>query len=157
MTKSRNILSMHGKRNTSEYETWYAMRRRCNNKNNMDYRHYGGRGIKVCERWNGSHNFLAFFEDMGLKPSSKHTIDRIDNDGDYTPENCRWSTQEQQTKNQRIRKDSTTLIPGVNKRTDGWKVQIQNNKKRHYLGLVNDFFEACCMRKSAENKLWRII
>lgn len=79
-----------------EYNTWVNMRARCNNPNHPKFRRYGGRGIRVCERWD---SFANFFADMGEKPSARHSIDRIDVHGDYCPENCKWSTDREQSCN----------------------------------------------------------
>lgn len=92
--KCRNI--RHGKTGTPEHYVWRSMKQRCQNPNNHDYHLYGGRGIRVCERWQTFENFLA---DMGPKPFPKATVERRNGDGDYEPSNCEWATQAQQTLN----------------------------------------------------------
>ena len=80
------------------YRSWMAMKCRCLRPGHPAYDKYGGRGISICERW---MRFEWFLEDMGERPSSRHSIDRIDSGGHYTPENCRWSTPKQQSRNRR--------------------------------------------------------
>lgn len=76
------------------FDIWTGMRQRCYNPKTSGYKYYGGRGIKVCKRWLSS--FQTFVRDMGERPSPKHSIDRMDSDGDYRPSNCRWATPKQQ-------------------------------------------------------------
>jgi hypothetical protein len=93
--------SSHGMRRTRIYAGWRAMKDRCLNPNNHAYDRYGGRGITICERW---MKFENFHQDMGDKPAGL-TLDRIDNDGNYEPGNCKWSTPAEQARNRRKRKD----------------------------------------------------
>lgn len=88
----------HGLSKTPEYKTWKGMRYRCINPNEPNYKYYGGRGISVCKRWQTFENFIS---DMGKRPTPKHTIDRINNMGNYTPKNCKWSTHAEQMRNTR--------------------------------------------------------
>lgn len=92
----RKMKTKHGGKGTVEYRTWKKMRERCLNPNAKRYERYGGRGIKVCERWNDFANFLA---DMGPRPSDKHSIERRDVNGMYEPSNCCWATQDVQSAN----------------------------------------------------------
>ena len=92
-----------------EYKSWSGMKERCFNPNHKNYSDYGGRGIGVCDRW---LNFKNFFADMGSRPTAEHSLDRINNDGDYCPDNCRWATKKEQANNRRNRVDSKLITVG---------------------------------------------
>lgn len=120
----------HGMSTSKIYRVWAGMIKRCTNPNDSHYIDYGGRGIKVCDRWLDS--FENFYEDMGERPEG-FTLDRVNNDKNYSPENCRWVTKEEQVRNQRKKKNNTSGATGVFycKRNDGYQAGwIEDGKLR---------------------------
>lgn len=123
----------HGKSETAEFSVWTDIQTRCYNPNRDSYQHYGGRGIQVCERWKKS--FDDFLTDMGIRPDGM-SIERIDNDGDYTPLNCKWATPKEQANNKRnvVRLE----ILGVTKTISQWAyvsgLKIKTIWSRHKRG-----------------------
>ena len=126
----------------SEYTAWCNMRSRCYKKTNKAYGNYGGRGIRVCDKWNKS--FVAFYEDMGDKPTPDHSLDRVDVNGDYEPGNCRWATAEVQANNKRMKKTNKSGYENIHQRSDNkkWVARSRIDSKRHYLGQFDTIEEA---------------
>lgn len=122
---ARRAVTKHGRHDTPEYSTWANMLARCYNERTHEYERYGGRGISVCNRW--KHSFVSFYADMGARPSPMHSIDRIDNDGNYDPGNCRWATFYQQCESRHIRNDNKSGYAGVSyvKANGRWMARLQ--------------------------------
>lgn len=111
-------LTTHNSRWTPEYAVWCDMKSRCTNPNNKRYSDWGGRGIKVCDRWLNS--FENFYADMGPKPTPKHSIERNDNDKDYSPDNCHWATRTEQANNKR--NNVMLTFCGILKTAQEWSI-----------------------------------
>ena len=141
----------HGMFGTPEYKAWAAMIQRCTNPNDNRYVSHGTRGIVFCEEWK---SFEKFYEDMGNRPTEKHSLDRKDNDKGYCKENCRWATQSEQNFNKRTPKNNTSGQKGVYKKGHKWEVYIFKDKKRIYIGKYSNLEEAVESRKQAELKYW---
>ena len=117
-TKQHGEAKRDGYSGTSEYGSWSSMRQRCLDSSANNYGRYGGRGIGICDRWKSFQKFLL---DMGRKPSEAHSLDRIDNDGDYEPANCRWATKKEQSRNRS--NNRTLVLDGVKKTVAEWSEQ----------------------------------
>jgi hypothetical protein len=136
LTKERNI--KHCKSGTKLYNIWKSIKGRVLNPKHKHYNDYGGRGITICEEWkNDVKAFYNWAISNGYEENKGLSIDRIDNDGNYCPENCRWTTQTIQSRNQRMKKNNTSGYKGVYclKDSNKYKAIITINKKQIYLGL----------------------
>lgn len=147
-TVSKNVI--HGLRKEPEYENWHNLKQRCLNPNFPDYHRYGGRGIKVCDRWVKS--FVDFYEDMGKRPTPSHSIDRIDNDGDYTPKNCRWATKTEQIINRDLKPNSLG-VNGVSKNRKKYAAKIWVDYKSYNFGSYDTVKEAAYVYDQAQLQL----
>jgi hypothetical protein len=137
------------------YSVWSNMQNRCNNPNATGYDDYGGRGIKVCKRW---ESYKQFEQDMGTRPIGT-TLDRINNDGDYMPSNCRWATILTQSVNKRTRKDNKTGVAGVwyHKESKRYHSYIKAGGKKLRLGSYRLLDEARNARAVAEAKYHKLL
>lgn len=152
---TKSIAPKDGRSSEPEYESWRGMLGRCNND-----KRYIAKGIKVCDRWKGPKGYDHFIEDMGRKPDHRKatnksnskanwTIDRIDNDGDYSPENCRWADRQTQSLNRSV----TSEHPGVCRSGNGWMGYIQKAGKQR-TKYFEEFEDAVAWRKGMELLLY---
>jgi hypothetical protein len=153
-TKSAN--TRHGKSLTAVFRCWSAMLARCNNPNVKAYVNYGGRGIKVCDRWDKKcgGSFENFLEDMGEAPP-KTSLDRVDNDLGYSKENCRWATRSEQAYNIRklARNKSGRTGVSFNEKSQKYSAFITKDNILTHLGVFSTFEEAVAVRVAAEVQL----
>ncbi len=113
-------LTTHGMSGSVEYNAYYSMIRRCTDSSHRSFKDYGGRGIKVCDRWTESFEF--FYADMGDRPKGDYSVERIDNDKGYSPENCKWATRKEQSRN--TRRNHLLTHNGVTKHLTDWAERI---------------------------------
>jgi hypothetical protein len=112
----RRVNETHCQSHTPEYRAWYQMNRRCHDPRHGSFNDYGARGITVCDRWRES--FLAFLSDLGPRPSTRHSLDRRDNNRGYEPGNCRWATPKEQANN--TRRTRRITVDGVTRTLKEW-------------------------------------
>ena len=143
----KGINKTHGLESNKFYHTWYAMVKRCNNLKSKDYKDYGARGITVCEEWLDIRNFTEWCNSTYPKLEG-YTLDRINNDKGYSPENCTWSDKTAQVLNRRIMKNNKSGYVGViwHIRDKRWVVNIRISKKLINLGSFKDKIEAVLAR-----------
>lgn len=147
----------NGVRSHPLYSTWDGIKQRCANPNHTAYHHYGGRGIKMCPEWyNSSTKFIAWAESNGWYEGCDLTIDRIDTNGNYEPENCRWVDWYVQGSNKRLPKTNTSGHKGVSyrKSSDKWEAKLEVKGVVNYLGLYQTKEEAIKARIEAETKYY---
>jgi len=146
----------HGLSKTRLHKTWRGIIQRCNNKKNTRFKYYGGRGIIICDEW--LNNFKSFY-DWSIKNgySDDLTIDRINNDGNYEPGNCRWITMLEQCHNRGLHPKNKSGCSGVTfaKDRNKWRASITINYKKINLGSFKNIDDAIIARKQAERKYWR--
>ena len=137
--------NMHGLSQSPEYGIWENIKDRCYRKNNKAYKNYGGRGIIVCKRW--LDYFINFYNDMGARPSKKHEIDRINNDGNYEPSNCRWATRTQNLRHTRNVKLTLAIANNIRiEHKNG--LSLSKCSEKYKISKTN-------IRDIVQNNIWR--
>jgi hypothetical protein len=136
---------------TSEYNIWKNITQRSTNSNNPQADRYVNRGITVCDRW--LHSFQTFLADMGSRPSDQHSIERMDNDNGYSPENCIWASRFAQAHNKGTYKNNTSGVTGVRSQRGNWVADIRLCMVCIYLGTFDTIEEAAAARQQAEAKI----
>lgn len=143
-------MKTHGKSQTKIYRLWIGMKSRCGNKNNTGYKNYGGRGISVCSEWLDFNTFYQWAKDKWQRGLE---IDRIDNNSNYSPENCHFVTKTYQTLNQRLERKNTSGHVGVNwdKQKKKWRSRVFIKGHEKHLGFYADKTEAIKARVNYVN------
>lgn len=144
---SSEVHTTHGMSDSPEYESWRAMRRRCNDPGAGNYKHYGAKGITVCDQWNKS--FEAFYKDMGQRPLGT-TLDRENPKGNYEPGNCRWADPFTQSFNQGPSVKNTSGVVGVQQRVNQWVATLRYRGEEYLQRSFDSFDRAVQARKRAE-------
>jgi hypothetical protein len=155
--KCRETMTKHGRTNSRLYGIWKNMRERCNNPNRERYKDWGGRGIRICDEWNDFKTFYEWGMSNGYDetaPRGKCTLDRINNDGNYEPGNCRWANMVEQNRNQRLDSRNESGCAGVywDKRNKRWAARISIS-----LGDFKNVNDAVVARKAAEEKYYSLM
>lgn len=136
----------HGMAHTRIYQCWSDMKQRCDNPHNQFYYRYGGRGIKICDEWRDFPTFCSWALSHGYREDL--TIERIDNDGDYCPDNCKWATQQEQSLN-KTHLPSKTGFVGIRFRANRYQAEFTRNCVSYYVGRFKTLEEAVAARAAA--------